>query len=57
MKRKTEKLWEVEPVELLSSKHLAIIGYGNIGQQLAKIAKLGFGMKVTGIKKSPDNLN
>ena len=32
----------------LAGKTLAIIGCGNIGRKVAKIAKLGFGMKVVG---------
>jgi len=31
----------------LKNKTIAIIGYGKIGQSVAKIAKLGFGMKVS----------
>ena len=36
---------------------MLIVGYGDIGYHCAKIAKLGFGMKVTGIKKNPSNLS
>jgi len=36
---------------------MAIVGYGDIGAACAKIAKLGFGMKVTGIKRRPDMVN
>jgi len=32
---------------------MAIIGYGDIGTACAKIAKLGFGMKITGVKRNP----
>ena len=34
---------------------MVIVGYGDIGAACAKIAKHGFGMKVTGIKKRPDD--
>lgn len=40
-------------MELLSSKHMLIVGYGDIGAACAKIAKNGFGMKVSGIKARP----
>lgn len=54
MQRKAEKKWEIEPVELVSTKSMAIIGYGDIGAACAKIAKNGFGMKVIGVKRKPE---
>lgn len=39
---------------LVASKHMLIVGYGDIGVAVAKIAKNGFGMKVTGLKRNPD---
>ena len=33
---------------------MVIIGYGDIGAACAKIAKNGFSMKVTGLKRKPD---
>ena len=53
MQRKAEKKWEIEPMELVSNKSMAIIGYGDIGAACAKIAKFGFGMKVIGVKRNP----
>ena len=53
-KRQLEKNWETEPVELMSDKHMLIVGYGDIGAACARIAKNGFGMKVTGLKRNPD---
>ena len=53
MKKKDKCRYEVEPMELVSGKHMAIVGYGDIGAACAKIAKNGFGMKVTGIKRRP----
>ena len=44
-------------MELVSNKHMAIIGYGDIGAACAKIAKNGFGMKVTGLKRKPESLS
>jgi len=41
-------------VELVGPQHIAIVGYGNIGSAIAKIAKNGFGMKVTGVKRLQD---
>lgn len=55
MQRKAEKKWEIEPMELVSTKSMAIIGYGDIGAACAKIAKNGFGMKVIGVKRKPDD--
>jgi len=54
-----EKLKENGKLNLWSSfpkKHIAFIGYGDIGTACAKICKLGFGMKVTGLKRSPDSV-
>ena len=53
MQRKAEKKWEIEPMELVSNKTMAVIGYGDIGAACAKIAKNGFGMKVFGVKRNP----
>lgn len=55
MQRKAEKKWEIEPMELVSNKSMAIVGYGDIGAACAKIAKNGFGMKVWGIKRKPED--
>jgi phosphoglycerate dehydrogenase-like enzyme len=55
MQRKADKKWEIEPMELVSNKSMAIIGYGDIGAACAKIAKFGFGMKVIGVKRKPDD--
>ena len=54
MQRKAEKKWEIEPMELVSTKSMAIVGYGDIGAACAKVAKNGFGMKVWGIKRKPE---
>jgi len=53
MQRKAEKKWEIEPMELVSNKSMAIVGYGDIGAACAKVAKCGFGMKVIGVKRNP----
>lgn len=57
MQRKVEKKWEIEPMELVSRKHIAFIGYGDIGGACAKICKLGFDMKVTGLKRNPESVS
>lgn len=54
MRRKAEKKWELEEVELVSNKTMAVVGYGDIGAACAKIAKLGFGTKVIGVKRRPE---
>jgi phosphoglycerate dehydrogenase-like enzyme len=54
MERKANKKWEIEPMELVAAKSMAIVGYGDIGAACAKIAKNGFGMKVWGVKRNPD---
>lgn len=42
---------------MVSDKHLAIVGYGDIGAACAKVAKHGFGMKVTGVKRRPEQVS
>ncbi|MBI4976371.1 MAG: hypothetical protein HZC28_02755 [Spirochaetes bacterium] len=37
----------------LEGKTLAVIGFGNIGKRLAKIAKHGFGMRITAYGRKP----
>jgi lactate dehydrogenase-like 2-hydroxyacid dehydrogenase len=36
---------------------MALIGYGDIGYACAKVAKNGFGMKVTGVKRNPNSVS
>ena len=43
-------------MELVSTKHIAFVGYGDIGSACAKVCKNGFGMKVTGVKRNPNEL-
>jgi D-2-hydroxyacid dehydrogenase (NADP+) len=45
-----DREWKFCPQNMLKGKSLAIIGYGNIGIEVAKRAKLGFGMKVLAVK-------
>jgi phosphoglycerate dehydrogenase-like enzyme len=51
---KSNKQWDPQNVELLQGKKLGIFGFGNIGVECAKIAKFGFGMEVTGLKRRPE---
>lgn len=57
MERKSNHKWEIEPMELVSNKHMLIMGYGSIGASCARIAKNGFGMKVTGVKRRPESVS
>jgi len=41
-------------VELVSSKTIAIVGYGDIGSGIAKMVKRAFGLKVIGVNKFPE---
>ena len=52
--RKADHKWEVERVETVFGKHMVIVGYGDIGSCCARIAKHGFGMKVSGVKRRPE---
>ena len=53
MKNQKDKVWDQSPVEVVEKKHMIIVGYGDIGSACAKIAKNGFGMRVTGFKRNP----
>lgn len=44
-------------MELVSNKHMVVVGYGDIGSACAKIAKQGFGCKVTGVKRDPNSVS
>ena len=54
MRKKSEANWVQEPVELISNKTMVIVGYGDVGYHCAKVAKLGFGTKVIGLKRRPE---
>lgn len=51
-KREMQK-WQIEPVELVSTKTLVVVGYGDIGSRCARMCKLAFGMKTIGVNKFP----
>ena len=52
--KKNTQQWAIQPVELVSSKTIAIVGYGDIGSGMAKMVKRAFGMKVIGVNKFPE---
>lgn len=51
--KKQGQKWQVEPVELVANQTLAVIGYGDIGSGVAKMAKNAFGMRTIGVNKFP----
>ena len=55
VKQKEQKLWKQTPIDVIKGKTLTIVGYGDIGADVAKKAKIGFDMKVIGVKKNPDS--
>lgn len=55
-KSKLEKSFEKFPVNMLNEHTIGIVGYGNIGVEVAKRAKLGFGMNVIGLKTNLENI-
>ena len=57
MKKKADSNYEKEHVQLISNKTLAIVGYGDIGYHCAKMAKMGFGTRVIGLKRRPKEVS
>lgn len=53
-RKKADKNWTIQPVELVSSKTLVVVGYGNIGSKVSKMCKRAFGMKIIGVNKFPE---
>ena len=51
--KKSQQLWKIEPVELVSSKTLCVVGYGDIGSKVARMCKKAFGMRIIGVNKFP----
>lgn len=51
---KQEKRWEKFVVSELRGQTMGIVGYGNIGQACARLAK-AFGMRVIGLRRNPEN--
>jgi len=52
--KKARQEWKIQPVELVSTKTIAVVGYGDIGSGVAKMVKRCFGMKVIGVNKFPE---
>lgn len=50
---KKVKKWSPNFLSLLSSLTLGIVGYGDIGCECARVAKMGFNMKVIAAKRDP----
>jgi len=45
--QQTQRQWtQVKSYRRLGSLHVGILGYGDIGQELARVLKEGFGVKV-----------
>lgn len=51
-----ERLWRRFATGELAGKTLAIVGYGNIGKEIARLAK-AFGVRVTGSKRRTDGVD
>jgi len=50
------KIWKKYTVANIRGATLGIIGYGNIGEAVARLAKTGFGMKILAVKRSPSKV-
>ena len=54
--KKASQNWQIEPVELVSTKTAVLVGYGDIASGIAKMLKSAFGMKVIGVNKYPETV-
>jgi phosphoglycerate dehydrogenase-like enzyme len=52
MKQQQEKKWNKFCLQEVRGTTMGIVGYGNIGQACARLAK-SFGMKVIGLRRNP----
>ena len=53
LEQKEQKTWKKQIVDVVKAKTLTIVGYGDIGVEVAKWAKEGFEMNIIGIKRNP----
>jgi phosphoglycerate dehydrogenase-like enzyme len=53
LQQKQEKVWNQFPITELRGKTMGIVGYGNIGQACARLAK-AFGMKIIALRRNPE---
>merc|ERR1711959_102603 len=56
-KQKDDKNYEQHSIELVHGKNMVLVGYGNIGSHIAKMAKHGFGIKCIGVTPTPELLS
>ena len=53
LQNREEKKWEKFVMNTVAGKTLGIVGYGDIGQSCARVAKLAFGMRVVALRNNP----
>jgi phosphoglycerate dehydrogenase-like enzyme len=53
LRDRQERRWERYPVDELRGKTLVVVGFGEIGREVARLAD-AFGMRVIGIRREPD---
>ena len=56
IKQQADGVWEKQSVGRLTGKTVAIVGFGDIGGQVALKCKEGFKMKVIGLKRDPSTV-
>jgi len=53
LRDKQERRWDRYPVDELRGKTLLVVGFGEIGREVARLAQ-AFGMHVIGVRREPD---
>ena len=53
LRNREEKKWDKFVMNTVAGKTLGIVGYGDIGQSCARVAKAAFGMRVIALRHNP----
>jgi phosphoglycerate dehydrogenase-like enzyme len=51
-----QRKWEKFTPIMVRGATLGIVGYGDIGEKIARLAKVGFGMRVLAVKRRPETV-
>lgn len=55
LKQQADRQWKQGFIENVYTKTVVIVGFGDIGTACGKVLKQGFGARVIGVKRRPEN--